>query len=76
MLGDVLFKAPFVVIISLIIVSLPSNGQKIINDFKIQDSDLEITLWAETPLLYNPTNFDVDANWADLGDGRCKLSQK
>ena len=56
-----LFKAPFVLIISLIIVSLPSNGQKIINDFKIQDSDLEITLWAESPLLYNPTNFDVDA---------------
>ena len=56
-----LFKAPFVVIISLIFVSLPSHGQKIINDFKIQDSDLEITLWAESPLLYNPTNFDVDA---------------
>ena len=55
------FKAPCVLIISIIIVSLPSIGQKIINDFKIQDSDLEITLWAETPLLYNPTNFDVDA---------------
>ena len=24
-------------------------------------SDLEATLWAETPMLYNPTNMDVDA---------------
>ncbi|HEY6977356.1 MAG TPA: PVC-type heme-binding CxxCH protein [Chitinophagaceae bacterium] len=23
--------------------------------------DLEVTLWAETPMLYNPTNIDVDA---------------
>src|SRR5258706_11198650 len=23
--------------------------------------DLEVTLWAETPMLYNPTNMDVDA---------------
>src|SRR5690606_5486770 len=24
-------------------------------------SDLEVTLWAESPMLYNPTNMDVDA---------------
>ena len=23
--------------------------------------DLEVTLWAETPMIYNPTNMDVDA---------------
>ncbi len=28
---------------------------------QLLDPDLEITLWAETPLLFNPTNFDVDA---------------
>ena len=33
----------------------------LLKDFHLKDSDLEITLWADSPLLYNPTNFDVDA---------------
>jgi putative membrane-bound dehydrogenase-like protein len=32
-----------------------------INDFRISDPELAVTLWAETPLLFNPTNMDVDA---------------
>ena len=36
-------------------------GQVVINDFRLQDPELEVTLWAESPLLYNPTNMDVDA---------------
>ena len=52
---------PLSIIVSLFIVSLSAYGQKIINDFKINDSSLEVILWAETPLLYNPTNFDVDS---------------
>ena len=41
---------------------IPLFGQKIINDFRLQDPELAVTLWAESPLLYNPTNMDVDAS--------------
>ena len=39
----------------------PSN-QKVQTDlpFYLPD-DLEVTLWAETPMFYNPTNMDIDA---------------
>ena len=56
------FKTPSLLIATLAIFLSSSYGQKIIRDFKINDSLLEVTLWAETPLLYNPTNFDVDAH--------------
>ena len=54
-------KTPSLLIATLAILLSPSYAQKIISDFKINDSSLEVTLWAESPLLYNPTNFDVDA---------------
>jgi len=37
------------------------TGQTLHKDFRLKDTELEVTLWAESPLLYNPTNFDVDA---------------
>ncbi len=39
------------------------NSQKnagLVEDLYVPD-DLEVTLWATTPLLYNPTNMDIDA---------------
>ena len=36
-------------------------GIKRTEDFKLSNPELEVTLWAESPLFYNPTNFDVDA---------------
>ena len=45
---------------------LPFHGtlfsQKAVKDFKLIDQDLEVTLWAESPLFFNPTNMDVDAS--------------
>ena len=45
---------------------LPFQGtlfsQKAVKDFKLLDQDLEVTLWAESPLFSNPTNMDVDAS--------------
>lgn len=35
--------------------------------------DLEVTLWAESPMFYNPTNMDVDHRGKDLGDGSSQL---
>ena len=31
------------------------------DEFEIADG-LEVTLWATTPQLFNPTNFDIDSN--------------
>ena len=42
------------------ILVISALGQVVINDFRLQDPELEVTLWAESPLLYNPTNMDVD----------------
>ncbi|MDG1138433.1 MAG: hypothetical protein P8N49_02810, partial [Opitutales bacterium] len=39
----------------------PVFANTVIHDLKVHDPELDITLWAESPLLYNPTNMDVDA---------------
>ena len=44
-----------------ILTSIQLAGQMLLKDFHLKDTELEITLWAESPLFYNPTNFDVDA---------------
>ncbi len=54
-------ESPFFLASLLFFFFCPLSGKKIIHDLKINDPELEVTLWAETPLLYNPTNFDVDA---------------
>ncbi len=54
-----LFSPFFLIIILLLVIQL--TGQTLHKDFRLKDTELEVTLWAESPLLYNPTNFDVDA---------------
>ena len=54
-----LFSPFFVTLILLSVIQLA--GQTLHKDFRLKDTELEVTLWAESPLLYNPTNFDVDA---------------
>lgn len=52
----------FIVVASLLLISIhcqsPSTSKKE-TGLKLPD-DLEATLWAESPMLYNPTNMDVD----------------
>ena len=54
-------KSPFFLASLLFFFFCPLSGKTIIHDLKINDPELEVTLWAETPLLFNPTNMDVDA---------------
>ena len=37
------------------------------------DSDLEVTLWAKSPMLYNPTNMAIDPQ-GRIWIAECKLS--
>jgi putative membrane-bound dehydrogenase-like protein len=53
------FFSPLFFLVSLSAIQLA--GQTLHKDFLLKDTELEVTLWAESPLLYNPTNFDVDA---------------
>lgn len=47
--------------VSVVFVSLPLRADLIApSEFVVADG-FEITVWATTPQLYNPTNFDVDA---------------
>ena len=47
----------FIVLLSLL---MSCKQKKISNDLFLPD-DLEATLWAQSPLFYNPTNMDVDS---------------
>ena len=54
-------KSPFFIAVLYSFCVCPFFARTVIDDFKIIDPELEVTLWAETPLLFNPTNMDVDA---------------
>ena len=54
-------KSPYFLSCLFLLFFCPLSGKTIIHDLKINDPELEVTLWAETPLLFNPTNMDVDA---------------
>ena len=54
-------KSPLFLAVSVLLPFSSLFAKTVINDLKINDSELDITLWAESPLLYNPTNLDVDA---------------
>ncbi|MEO6528601.1 MAG: hypothetical protein ABIP93_18430, partial [Gemmatimonadaceae bacterium] len=41
--------------------SVLHSPAKLVTDRFVVPEDLEVTLWAETPMLFNPTNLDVDA---------------
>ena len=47
-------------ILFLLSTSPAPGGQPVADQFVLPD-DLEITLWAESPMFFNPTNIDVDA---------------
>ena len=48
-------------LISVVLLSLPLQAELIPpSEFVVADG-FEITVWATTPQLYNPTNFDVDS---------------
>jgi hypothetical protein len=51
--------------LSLLLVALfaaaSGSAPRAVADEFILPDDLEIALWAESPMFYNPTNIDVDA---------------
>ncbi len=51
------------IILLLLAALLPAGGARprAQTDQFILPDDLEITLWAESPMFFNPTNIDVDA---------------
>jgi putative membrane-bound dehydrogenase-like protein len=64
--GDAVYIAPMrsrrgFVLLMLALLSMPTRpaGQRVDDRFVLPD-DLEIALWAESPMFYNPTNIDTD----------------
>jgi putative membrane-bound dehydrogenase-like protein len=51
---------PIVLILALLLIGSQPAGQQLGDGFTLPD-DLEISLWAESPMFFNPTNIDVDA---------------
>jgi putative membrane-bound dehydrogenase-like protein len=47
-------------LLALLTATAGSRAQRLDDRFVLPD-DLEISLWAESPMFYNPTNIDVDA---------------
>lgn len=48
---------PFAILLNSLACTQPANEK---NSDLYLPNDLEVTLWAESPLFYNPTNMDVD----------------
>ena len=56
-----IYKSPFrIALLFLYFFYCPVVAKTVIHDLKVQDPELEVSLWADSPLLYNPTNMDVD----------------
>jgi hypothetical protein len=56
-------KLLVIIFISFIFIQCNNNEHKAVAKKEVDlylPDDLEATLWAETPMLYNPTNMDVD----------------
>ena len=51
---------PIVLILALFAIGSQPSGQQLGDQFTLPE-DLEISLWAESPMFFNPTNIDVDA---------------
>jgi putative membrane-bound dehydrogenase-like protein len=49
-----------VLVLALLSTTTRPTGQRLGDPFVLPD-DLEIALWAESPLFFNPTNIDIDA---------------
>jgi putative membrane-bound dehydrogenase-like protein len=50
----------FVIFVALVMQNCKENSQASTAPELYLPEDLEVTLWAESPLFYNPTNMDVD----------------
>jgi putative membrane-bound dehydrogenase-like protein len=53
-------RAAGLLLLALFAVSVGPAAQRLDDSFVLPD-DLEIALWAESPMFFNPTNIDVDA---------------
>ena len=51
---------PIVLILALFAIGSQPSGQQLGDQFTLPE-DLEISLWAESPMFFNPTNIDLDA---------------
>jgi putative membrane-bound dehydrogenase-like protein len=54
-----LLLLPGIILLAILTGVTPDSGED--NNRLYLPDDLEATLWAESPLLYNPTNMDIDA---------------
>ena len=57
-----IFLNLFLINLITCICAVALSAQPVVNGLKLADPELEITLWADSPLLSNPTNFDVDTS--------------
>jgi putative membrane-bound dehydrogenase-like protein len=51
-------------LLSILLLSLDNNPFQLANEYPLDlylPDDLEVNLWAESPMLYNPSNMDTDA---------------
>ena len=55
-----LFRSKFILVIFIFFASCRQTEKQSLTDLYLPD-DLEATLWAESPMFYNPTNMDVDS---------------
>ena len=58
------FKILKLGLLSALLLSLDKNPFQLANEYPLDlylPDDLEVTLWAESPMLYNPSNMDTDA---------------
>src|SRR5262245_59799252 len=53
-------RGPIALILALFAISTQPTGQPLADHFTLP-VELDITLWAESPMFFNPTNIDVDA---------------
>lgn len=58
------FKFLKLAFVSALLLSLDKNPFQLANEYPLDlylPDDLEVNLWAESPMLYNPSNMDTDA---------------
>ncbi|MEP6593831.1 MAG: hypothetical protein ABJC51_09065, partial [Acidobacteriota bacterium] len=58
--GLLSWRGLILLIVALLSTAPGPEAQRLDDQFVLAD-DLEISLWAESPMFFNPTNIDVDA---------------
>ena len=56
-----LYPLSFFVMCGLVLISCQKDEIKNIKPLLYLPEDLEVSLWAESPMFYNPTNMDIDS---------------